>query len=162
MFSLINTTVSVHFHKIYKNSFHPYFFICCYIQNCMFAKIFYYRSCGVPVIPVTPFSQWHGAIWLVEFFKNKNRGVLIDYTTWHDRLVIAVTGDLAVLIAIPRNMGGWTHVYAQKLVNIIDFRYIRFVPTQTKFLDCIWAHSEGLVCNGYWQELFSACAALIE
>ena len=40
MFSLIIKTVSVAFHKIYKNSFYPYFFICCYIQNCMFAKIF--------------------------------------------------------------------------------------------------------------------------
>ena len=31
MFSLIIKTVSVAFHKIYKNSFYPYFFICCYI-----------------------------------------------------------------------------------------------------------------------------------
>ena len=162
MFSLINTTVSVHFHKIYRNSFHPYFLVCCYIQNCMFAKIFCYRSCGVPVITVTPFSQWHGAIWLVEFFKNKNRGGLIDYTMWHDRLVIAVAGNLVDLIATPRNMGGWTHVYAQKLVHTIDFRYNRFVSTQTKFLAYIWAHGEGLLYNGYWQELLSACAALIE
>ena len=53
MFSLIIKTVSVAFHKIYKNSFYPYFFICCYIQNCMFAKIFTIGH----VVSVS--SRWH-------------------------------------------------------------------------------------------------------
>ena len=55
----------------------PYFFICSHIQNCMFEKYICYRSCGVPVIPVTPFPQRHGTIWLVDFFVLKNWRLLI-------------------------------------------------------------------------------------
>ena len=92
MFRLVNTTVSVHFHKIYKNSFHPYFFICCYIQNCMFAKIFTIGH------SVSLSSRWHHfpneteqSDWSI-CFKNKNRGFLIDCTTWHDRLCLHCNG----------------------------------------------------------------------